>query len=207
MESIRQSFIDRTARRPEGKWALKNYTHPKGHHKSFDIILDSLCLTDQDIYCEIGCGGGVLLNRALAKVKRAAAVDHSEAMVALSKENNRRYVDEGRVDIVSGNAEDLPWQTESFTACASANMFFFVENPEAMLSEAFRILKPGGRFCMVTLPKGILGRLIFGWLFALKLYSDDQKVSMLAAAGFSNIDVTRRRMGTMQVCRGEKAGE
>ena len=118
-------FIDKTARKPEGKWAIKNYADPKAHYRSFRIIIEALALRPDDIYCEIGCGGGVLLDMAMSKVKEGVALDHSQAMVALSTEKNRKYVDQGRLEIHMGNAEQLPWDSNRFTACASANMFFF----------------------------------------------------------------------------------
>ena len=100
-------FIDRTARKPEGKWAIKSYSNPRGHYRSFRLIMESLQLNDNDAYCEIGCGGGALLNMAMKKVKSGSAIDHSDAMVALSIRNNRPYVEQGRVEIVQGNAERL----------------------------------------------------------------------------------------------------
>lgn len=197
-------FIDRTARKPEGKWAIKAYSNPRAHYRSFRSIMESLHLNDNDIYCEIGCGGGALLNMVMSKVKAGAAIDHSDAMVALSIKNNRQYVEQGKVEIVQGNAEQLPWESGTFTACASANMFFFIENPGAMLSEAFRVLKPGGRFSMATIGKGLIEKITFGWLYSLRTYSNIEMASMLRSVGFSNIEV-KSTMGLMQVCYGEKS--
>jgi SAM-dependent methyltransferase len=195
-------FIDKTARKPEGKWAIKNYADPRAHYRSFRIIIEALALRPDDIYCEIGCGGGVLLDMAMSKVKEGVALDHSQAMVALSTEKNRKYVDQGSLEIHMGNAEQLPWDSNRFTACASANMFFFVERPEAMLSEVFRVLKPGGRFSMTTIGSGI-GKITFGWLYKLRTYSDARMTAMLKAAGFANVRV-KSTLGMMQVCYGEK---
>lgn len=199
-----RAFIDKTARKPGGRWARKCYSNPRAHQRSFRIIMEALCLDDNDIYCEIGCGGGALLNMAMAKAQRGAAIDHSNDMVEAAMENNRRSVDEGRLEILQGNAEQLPWESGSFTACASANMFFFVENPGAMLAEVFRVLKPGGRFSMVTMGNGLLGKITFGWLYSLRTYSDSEMASMLRSAGFSEIRV-KSTMGLMQVCYGKKA--
>lgn len=197
-------FTDRTARKPEGRWARKSYSKPGAHRYSFKIIMEALCLNEDDIYCEIGCGGGVLLNMAMPRVRKGKAIDHSREMVELCIENNRLHVDGGRLEVLQGNAEQLPWESDMFTACASANMFFFVENPQAMLMEVFRVLKRGGRFSMVTIGDGLIGRITFGWIYSLKTYSDSEMTSMLATAGFSAITV-RSTMGLIQVCYGQKA--
>ena len=199
-----ERFIDKTARRPEGKWAIKKYANPTGHYLSFKIIMETLCLNEEDTYCEIGCGGGTLLSMVMPKVKAGVAIDHSGAMVELSIKNNRRYVEEGTLEIVQGKAEQLPWESEQFTACASTNMFFFVEAPDTMLAEVWRVLKPGGRFSMVTLSNGLLGKIIFGWLYNLKTYSNMEMTSMFRSAGFSSINVQSTK-GLLQICYGEKA--
>ena len=200
-----KAFTDRTARKPRGKWARKTYNNPRAHRRSFRIIMEALHLNKDDIYCEIGCGGGVLLNMAMAKVKRGAAIDHSEEMVELSRKNNIKFLEEGRLEVLNVDAGQLPWGSGVFTACASANMFFFVKNPQAMLSEVFRVLKPGGRFSMVTMGNGIIVKMTFGWLYSLKTYSDREMTSMLKSAGFSEIRVTSTTMGLIQICYGVKA--
>lgn len=201
---IRERFIDSSARKPMGKWAVKNYNTPKAHYYSFKVIMEELNLTDDDIYCEVGCGGGFLLNMAMSSAKKGAAIDHSPDMVQLSTRNNQQSVDAGTLEIICGSAEKLPWESGTFTACASANMFFFVEKPEAMLSEIVRVLKPGGRFVMVTASTGLLVKIMFGLLYKLKTYSNPKMRSMLEAAGFNNISVKTIKFGTMQICYGEK---
>jgi len=61
-------------------------SNPRGHYKSFRWTLDKLQLKPDDIFLEIGCGGGVLLNMALETVKHAKAIDHSSDMVQIAKE-------------------------------------------------------------------------------------------------------------------------
>ncbi len=68
---------------------MKHYAHPKAHYRSFQIIMDALALKEDDEYCEIGCGGGVLLNMAMSIVDRGAAIDHSWEMVTLSSQKIR----------------------------------------------------------------------------------------------------------------------
>jgi ubiquinone/menaquinone biosynthesis C-methylase UbiE len=197
--SLGSNFIDRTARRPYGKTAVKSYNNPKAHYPSFRIILDKLKLTSEDRYLEIGCGGGVLLRQALETAASAGAIDHSEDMVKLTSDNNRQALEGGRLEVVLGDVAQLPWVDCSFTAGASANMFFFVEQPQVALREACRVLKPGGRFAMTTIADGLLGKLTFGWLFSLRTYSNQVMTDMLNDAGFSYVEV-QSRFGFSQIC-------
>ena len=199
---LRQNFIDRTARKPRGEWARKNYNAPKAHYKSFRIILDKLQLTEDDTYVEIGCGGGVLLEQALQVVSKAAAIDHSAEMIETT-ERRLQNIDADRIDLVTGDAAELPWDNESFSAAAGANMFFFLEEPQKVLSEIFRVLRPGGRLAIVTMSNSIIGKISFGWLFSLKTYSDEKMTAMLAAAGFRTIEV-KSGISPIQICYAKK---
>ena len=198
---LRRNFIDRTARKPYGERAKKIYNDPKAHYKSFRIILDKLHLTGDDEYVEIGCGGGVLLEQALQVVSRASAIDHSADMIETAKRKLHDIAPE-RIDLVNGDATELPWDNGSFSAAASANMFFFVEEPQKVLNEIFRVLRPGGRFAMVTMGNSILGKITFGWLFSLNTYSDRKMTAMLELAGFRNIEV-KSGLNPIQVCYAE----
>ncbi len=204
LRQIRQQFIEKTARQPKGAWAIKQYNDPKAHYRSFRIIMEALHLSQKDVYCEIGCGGGVLLNMAMEKAGSGAALDHSPDMVRLSIENNRDAVESHRLEILAGNAEALPWPSRRFTACACANMFFFVEHPDAALAEIFRVLAPGGRFSMVTAGQSLLTRISMGWFYSLNTYPDAVMAAMMKEAGFSDIRVKTQRPGLSQVCYARK---
>ena len=73
----RQRFIERTASKPSGEWAVRRYNEPVAHYRSFRTILEMLNLKQEDEYFEMGCGGGVLLRQALEQVSFAAGIDHS----------------------------------------------------------------------------------------------------------------------------------
>ncbi len=109
------NFIDMTARRPSGWLGKRMYSNPRGHYRAFRLTLDKLALKQDDTLLEIGCGGGVLLDMALKTVKHAKAIDHSPDMVQIARDRNREALSEGRVEIVSGNAESLPWDDDLFT--------------------------------------------------------------------------------------------
>ena len=66
----------------------------------------------------------------LETVKHVKAIDHSSDMVQIAIEKNQEAVSEGRVEIVQGNAESLPWGDNSFTCATAANVFFFIEKPD-----------------------------------------------------------------------------
>jgi ubiquinone/menaquinone biosynthesis C-methylase UbiE len=186
-------FVDMTARRPSGWLGKMMFRNPKGHYKAFRLTLEKLQLKPDDIFLEIGCGGGVLLNMALESVTQAKAIDHSSDMVQIARDRNQEAISEGRVEIIHGDAESLPWGDNSFT-CATANqMFFFIEEPMIALLEFNRVLKPGGRLVITSMgaSDSILSRLLFlPWYRYLRLYKNHEMESMLRKVGFQTMEVT-----------------
>lgn len=170
MNSTRQTglnkFVDKTARKPSGWFAKRMYSNPRGHYKSFRWTLDKLQLEPDDIFLEIGCGGGVLLNMALEIIKHARAIDHSADMVQIAKEKNQKAVSEGRVEIVQGNAESLPWDDNSLEGdylqdsigegydliLASSTLSFAGHDMDSLMKKIYNALNPGGVFINVLKP-------------------------------------------------------
>jgi len=102
---------------------------------------------------DIGCGHGAL---SLTLSENAGfdivAMDILEARVSSvrAKRAVRDPAAAARVQIVRADAETLPYRDESFEAVAATEVLEHLDEPGRMLSEATRVLRPGGRFFMTT---------------------------------------------------------
>jgi ubiquinone/menaquinone biosynthesis C-methylase UbiE len=73
-------------------------------------------------------------------------IDHAPDMVAEGKLQLDKFGD--RASYVLGNAERLPFPDARYDVLLSINTLYFVTEPEAVLSEWARVLKPGGMICI-----------------------------------------------------------
>lgn len=183
---------------------------PKAHEASFAAVLDRLGPLQGDRCLEVGCGSGVLLERVLsAGAKSAAGLDHSPDMLALTMKRNSEAIARDRLHLKLGDAARIPWPDQAFDAVLSANMFFFVDDPEAVLAELFRVLAVGGRLVIASmsgpLPKPSLRR---PWLYppmgsALNVHTDEEMVAKYQRASFTDVSV--ESIDGLQLARGFRA--
>jgi SAM-dependent methyltransferase len=194
MDKWLQTFFDVTARKPSGWLGRLMYRNPIGHYGFFRVAIEKLRLQPEDVFLEVGCGGGVLLDMVQQTVQRACGIDHSSDMVALAQRKSAQALSEGCVEIVQGDVGALPWDENQFTCAAGVEMLYFVDDPVQALRELCRVLKPGGRVVFVTgaQPKSALSKLVSApWLRYLSFHSNDELASMLRGAGFQRVQVQR----------------
>lgn len=88
---------------------------------------------------DIGCGTGFVLHLAADVFDELHGVDATRAMLD--------RVDTGRGDITlhEGIAEELPFEDGSFDAVSAYSFLHHLHDHRPVLSEAFRVLRPGGR--------------------------------------------------------------
>ena len=99
---------------------------------------------------DIGCGTGLFVEKYLHNGGTAVGIDLSRNMIGRAR---------GRCaccDFTVGTGESIPFRDNSFDAVSSLLVFSYLRDPWAMLSEAYRVLRPGGSISICTLGKKLL---------------------------------------------------
>jgi len=87
----------------------------------------------------------------------AVGLDLSDAVLELARENAQESGVSSRVSFEKGDAEDMPFEDDTFDLVISGNTLHLVKNPVRMFSEIQRVLKPGGRFLVSDFRRSWLG--------------------------------------------------
>jgi ubiquinone/menaquinone biosynthesis C-methylase UbiE len=189
---------DRMARRPRGRRARAVYGAPDAHSFAWAPVLDALRLGADDVLLDAGCGGGSFLHQALDTDCRAAGVDHSRAMIRLARKKNADAVASGRLRVVYGAVEELPFRDGEFTALSCLVAFLFFDDPVHVLREMRRVLDPDrGRLAIITIPPELKGTPAAPYPVAARahFYSDAELQRLPLEAGFAESRVTRTDVG------------
>jgi SAM-dependent methyltransferase len=120
------SRFDRTAHRYADEARKRDYSE-----------LVSWCVPDAgDTALDVAAGPGFLSGALLPHVARAVAFDESGALLAHAPEG---------VEQVTGDADALPFDDESFDIVTCVHSLHHLPHPETALGEMARVLAPGGR--------------------------------------------------------------
>lgn len=107
-------------------------------------------LQDGDSLIDIGCGHGEALFQAdaMARIKDSVGVDFSDVMLKRARARNRDAVWDTRLTFHCADTVSLPFTDNRFDSALSVHTVYFWPDPADHLTEAFRILHPGGRFVL-----------------------------------------------------------
>jgi SAM-dependent methyltransferase len=183
-------LTDRLARRPHGRRARATYGADDAHSFLWDPVLAALALGPGDRLLDVGCGGGVFLQRAIETGCPGTGLDHSRTMVRLARARLG-----GAAEIVEGKAEALPFPDGAFTAVSCLVAFFFFADPVQVLREMLRVLQPSnGRIAIMTTAPEARGTPAAPYPLATRghFYSDDELARLPLEAGFSSAHIAHR---------------
>jgi arsenite methyltransferase len=151
---------------------------------------------------DLGSGGGIdvlLSAKRVGPTGKAFGLDMTDEMLALANENKRKAgVD--NVEFLKGEIESIPLPDNSVDVIISNCVINLSGNKDRVLAEAFRVLKPGGRFAVsdvVTrgemLPE--IRKSVLLWVGCVAgALEEKEYVGKLAAAGFEGIDIEPTRI-------------
>jgi ubiquinone/menaquinone biosynthesis C-methylase UbiE len=91
---------------------------------------------------DVGCGAGVDLARFARGGAEVTGVDVSESAIGLARKNFEQQGLRGRFEVANG--EQLPFRDASFDLVFAHGVVQYTANPQRLVDECHRVLKPGG---------------------------------------------------------------
>jgi arsenite methyltransferase len=167
-----------------------------------------------EIVLDLGSGGGIdvlLSARRVGPTGRAYGLDMTDEMLALA-EDNKRQSGLANVEFLKGEIESIPLPDDSVDVIISNCVINLSGDKDRVLQEAFRVLKPGGRFAVSDVvvrgdvPAEIKKSLELWVGCVAGALTDDEYRTKLAKAGFGKIDIEATRVYNINDARAFLAG-
>jgi arsenite methyltransferase len=155
-----------------------------------------------EVVLDLGSGGGIdvlLSAKRVGPTGKAYGLDMTDEMLALANENKRKAGVEN-VEFLKGEIEHIPLPDNSVDVIISNCVINLSADKDRVFREAFRVLKPGGRFAVsdvVTrgemLPE--IRKNVLLWVGCVAgALEENEYHSKLASAGFEKVEVEPTRV-------------
>jgi arsenite methyltransferase len=163
---------------------------------------------------DLGSGGGIdvlLSARRVGPTGKAYGLDMTDEMLALARENQRK-AGATNVEFLKGSIEAIPLPDNSVDVIISNCVINLATDKDAVLREAFRVLRPGGQFAVsdVVVRGAVpaeIRRSMELWVGCIAgALEESEYATKLTAAGFSDVEVEPWRIYKIDDARAFLAG-
>jgi SAM-dependent methyltransferase len=162
-----------------------------------------------EVVLDLGSGGGIdvlLSARRVGPTGKAYGLDMTDEMLALACENQRQAGVEN-VEFLKGEIENIPLPDNSVDVVISNCVINLSADKDRVLREAFRVLKPGGRFAVSDVvvrgqvPDAVRHSMML-WVGCIAGALEEQDYrARLTAAGFAQVDLEPTRTYNIEDAR------
>jgi SAM-dependent methyltransferase len=171
-------------------------------------------LNPGEVVLDLGSGGGIdvlLSAKRVGPAGKAYGLDMTDQMLALARENQRKAGVEN-VEFLKGEIESIPLPDNSVDVIISNCVINLSGDKDAVLKEAFRVLKPGGRFAVSDVVvrgevPAEVRRSIEMWVGCVAgALHENEYAAKLAQAGFHSVNIEPTRVYHVEDARQFLAG-
>jgi arsenite methyltransferase len=164
---------------------------------------------------DLGSGGGIdvlLSAKRVGPAGKAYGLDMTDEMLALARENQRKAGVEN-VEFLKGEIENIPLPENSVDVIISNCVINLSADKDRVMSEAFRVLKPGGRFAVSDVVvrgevPAEVRRSMELWVGCIAgALEESDYVAKLTKAGFTGIEVEPTRVYGIEDARQFLSGQ
>ncbi len=166
-------------------------------------------LHEGETVLDLGSGGGIdvlLSARRVGPTGKAYGLDMTDEMLELARENQRRAGVEN-VEFLKGHIEEIPLPDDSVDVIISDCVINLSGDKRRVLAEAFRVLKPGGRFAVSdVIVRGEappeVRRSMELWIGCVAgALEEGEFRSLLGEVGFEEVDIEPTRVYSIEDAR------
>jgi SAM-dependent methyltransferase len=158
---------------------------------------------------DLGSGGGIdvlLSAKRVGPTGKAYGLDMTDEMLALARENQRQ-AGAANVEFLKGEIEHIPLPDASVDVIISNCVINLSANKDQVLKEAFRVLRPGGRFAVSdvvvrgSVPDSVRASMLL-WVGCIAgALEEEEYKGKLAGAGFADVDLEVTRVYDVEDAR------
>jgi len=155
-----------------------------------------------EVVLDLGSGGGIdvlLSARRVGPTGKAYGLDMTDEMLALANENKRKAGAEN-VEFLKGEIENIPLPDNSVDVIISNCVINLSADKDRVLREAFRVLKPGGRFAVSdVVTRGEIDpeirKSVMAWVGCIAgALEQHEYLAKLRATGFTDVEIESTRV-------------
>jgi len=164
---------------------------------------------------DLGSGGGIdvlLSARRVGPTGKAYGLDMTDEMLALAEENKSKS-GLTNVEFLKGEIEQIPLPSDTVDVIISNCVINLAADKDKVIREAFRVLKPGGRFAVSdvvvrgSVPDTIKKSMEL-WIGCVAgALSDYEYIAKLTKAGFEDVQIEPTRVYSLEDARAFLASE
>lgn len=181
-------------RQPTGEYAIQ--VGEKMNEGNLHINLntfEALNLATNDNILEIGMGNGFFVKNILSADNsiKYTGCDFSEIMVDEARKQNVNFIASGQAKFLKADANELPFEKETFDKVFSINTIYFWDNPQKVLAEIWRVLKTKGQVTISIRPKSIMEHYPFV-KYGFKTFAKDDLTELIAKNNFKVVDIIEK---------------
>ena len=166
-------------------------------------------LNPGDVVLDLGSGGGIdvlLSAKRVGPAGKAYGLDMTDEMLVLANENKRK-AGAGNVEFLKGEIENIPLPDNSVDVIISNCVINLSADKDRVLREAYRVLRPGGRFAVSdVVTRGVISeeirKSVLLWVGCVAGALDETEYrEKLTAAGFAQIEIEPTRIYRVEDAR------
>jgi SAM-dependent methyltransferase len=156
------------------------------------LAIDALDPRPGEAVLELGFGPGWGLRTIAGRARgaRVYGVDQSARMLVQARRMNEVAISRGRMVLVRGPFSPLPWIEEMFHKVLLVNVVYFFDADGRDISEAYRVLRAGGRLVIYVTSRETMEKWPFAGPATHRTFDARDLASLLENAGFRRSHIT-----------------